>query len=441
MMPREWLLPAVLLLGGGWACDTSKNKLAELPPVEVTVMRPVAQEVAQFIEENGTIEPSQEAEVRARVRGFIEKIEFEPGQVVEVGDVLYRIEQDQYEAARKSAASNLAAATAAITMAESLVQTAEAEVSRIEREFQRQQELIQKRVISQAEFDTIAASFASAKANLRSAQASVETAKAEQARADAGLDQAELDFAYTVVRAPIAGRITKTNVKLGNLVDNGTALATVVDKSQVFVNFNVSDREVLRYRENRRMSLPAGEEFRRVDLSTFPVYLRRETDSGFPFEGHLQYADEQGLDSRTGTLAMRALFENPGEELIPGLYVRVRLPLNQQSALLIPELAIGRDQRGSYVLTVDSGGEVLRTPIETSTRYQGWIVVEQGLSPADLVIYEGLQRARPGATVQPQVEQLPVDVETLIRGEIAERGRDASPSSDQPSSANASAAD
>ena len=409
-------LTLAISLVSATGCQQPKNQLAELPPAEVTVTHPIEQSITDFLEENGTTEASEDAEVRSRVRGFIEEITFEPGQAVQAGDVLYRIEKDQYEAEMNSAEATLAAAEAAIKVAESQVKTAEAELDRVSRELKRQQELIKTRATSQAEYDTVAAAYASAKANISSTRASVDAAVAEKGRVAAELAQAKLNFDYTIVRAPIAGSITKTDVKKGNLVENGTVLATIIDDKRVFVNFNLSDREVLNYRKNQKAKLSPGEEWKRPELSTFPVYLHRESDEGFPFTGHLQYADEQGVDSKTGTLALRAVFDNPSEDLFPGLFVRIRLPLEKNSALLIPELAVGKDQRGNYALTVDQKNKVERKSIVTATKYKGWIVVESGLKASDLVIFEGLQRARPGSTVKPQEKQLTISDDSLLRG-------------------------
>lgn len=411
---------SLVLLAFSLGCQSSQNEYAEPPPPEVTVTHPLLQTVTQFLEENGTTEAVEEAEVRARVRGFVEEITFEPGQEVQVGDVLYRIEKEQYEAEKNSAVATLAAAEASIKVAHSLVKTAEAELTRISRELDRQKELLQKRATSQAEYDTVAAGFISARANFDSAQANVETANAEKGKAAANLEQAQLDFSYTVVRAPITGQITKTAVKKGNLVANGTVLADIIDARQIFVNFNISDREVLRYREARQAELEPNEELKRADLSSFPVYLRRETDQGFPFAGHLEYADAEGVDSRTGTLAMRAIFENSSEDLFPGLFVRVRMPTEQREALLIPEEAVGRDQRGSFVLAIDPQNKVERKSIVTARKYDGWIVVKSGLTTSDRVVIAGIQSARPGVTVAPQEKQLTITDQSLIRGLLDE---------------------
>ena len=144
--------------------------------------------------------------------------------------------------------------------------------------------------------------------------------------------------------------------------------------------------------------------------------MRRETDQGFPFEGHLEYADAKGVDAGTGTLAMRAIFENSSEDLFPGLFVRVRMPTGKIESLLIPEQAVGRDQRGSYVLAIDQQNQVQRKSIETARKTDGWVVVESGLTTDDRVVIAGIQRARPVATVVPQEKPLTLSDQSLIRG-------------------------
>ncbi len=419
------------LLFPATGCQQAKNELAELPPAEVTVTHPIQQPVTQFVEENGTIEAAEEAEVRARVRGFIEELVFKPGQVVKAGDVLYRIEPDQYEAEKNSAEATLAAATAAIQVAQAQVRTAEADLVKLDREYRREGELIKSNATSQASYETAEAALASAKANLSSTQASVEAAKSDERQAAAKLAQAQLDLDYTIVRAPISGRITKTDIKLGNLVENGTVLSTIVDDRRVFVNFNLSDREVLRYRKVSEAKLSAGEEFKEPELSSIPVYLRRELDQGFPFEGRLDYVDQEGIDSRTGTLALRAVFENPDDSLFPGLFVRVRMPSEQVPAVLIPELAVGKDQRGSYALTVGQENKVSRASIVTGAKYSGWIVVDSGLSVDDRVIYEGIQRSRPGIVVKPDEKNMTISDEELLRGMPARKPADAESAADE----------
>jgi RND family efflux transporter MFP subunit len=366
------------------------------------------------LEETGETESAERAEVRARVRGFIESIEFEPGQAVEKGTLLYRIQPDEYQAAVQSAEAEVAAARAAISVATAEKATAEAEVNRAERELQRQRSLKAQDATSQTELDEAIAADESAKARLESATSAIEAAKAQLQQAEARLSRAKLDLSYTEVRAPIAGEVTKAEVKLGNLVDNGTELTAIVDDSRIFANFNVSDRQLLRFLE-RQADSPQSRPPERERWQQTPVFLSREIDEGYPFEGRLDYIDREGIDAGTGTLGLRAAFDNSNAQLVPGLFVTVQIPLEETSdALIVPELAVQRDRVGDYVLAVTEQAKVERRGVGVGARRGGWAVIETGLAEGDRIVVEGLQRARPGAAVAPEPTELDVNNDDLF---------------------------
>lgn len=419
------LLLMTILLG----CAPASNEYVEEAPPEVTVVHPIQQTITQFIEENGTTEAFGEADVRARVRGFIEEIVFQPGQEVKAGDVLYRIEQDQYEAELNSAKASVASADAAIKVAEAAVKSSEAEVVRLSREFERMKELIRTNAVSQAEYDRVASSYTSALARVGSSQAQVDAANSEKGRAEAMLAQAQLNFNYTVVRAPIAGEITRSFVKEGNLVENGDLLTTITDDNTVFINFNITDRDLLRFQAARRAKAAQGESTTERPLSEVPVYLSRDIDPGFPLQGNLESVDQRGIDSRTGTLAIRATYQNSDHQLVPGLFVRVRVPTLEGEVLLIPQQATARDQLGTFVLTVNQQNKVDRRSIVVDRKLDGWIMVGGGLTPDDRVVLEGIQRARPEAVVAPEEIPLSVSNLALIRGLPEEQAATESPPS------------
>ena len=403
---------AALALPLVWAasgCGPAENTYVEPPPPTVTVAHPLRQTVTTYLEETGETESVERAEVRARVRGFIESIEFEPGQAVEKGAVLYRIQPDEYQAAVESAEAEVAAAKAAISVATAEKATAEAEVNRAERELERQQSLKAQDATSQTELDQAIAADESAKAKLESATSRIEAARAQLQQSEARLSRAKLDLGYTEVRAPIAGEVTKAEVKLGNLVDNGTELTTVVDDSRIFANFNVSDRQLLRFLE-RQTESPQSPRPDRDRWRQTPVFLSRDIDQGYPFQGRLDYVDREGIDAGTGTLSLRAAFDNAGAQLVPGLFVSVQIPLEETpDALIVPELAVQRDRVGDYVLGVTEQGKVERRGVGVGARRGGWAVIESGLSEGDRIVVEGLQRARPGAAVAPEPTELNVD--------------------------------
>ena len=398
-------------------CGGSKNEYVAPPPPEVTVANPVKADVTPFVEQNGETEAVEEAEVRARVRGFLESIEFQPGQNVKAGDVLYKIERDQYEAEVNSAAATVAAAEAAIAVANALIKTADAEVEKTAQDLKREELLKERNASSQAEYDAAVAAARAAEAERESAKANAEAAAAEKGRAEANLAQAKLDLDYTIVQAPIAGRITKTNFKVGNLVENGSNLATVVNDDNIFANFSISDRSLLKFMEARRAALQAGEQLDDDGWRGSPVYMRRETDDGFPFAGTMDYLDQAGIQADTGTLGLRAIFENSDGRLLPGLFVTVRVPAAESvPSLLVPESATLRDQQGTFVLTINSDQKVEKTPITISQSVSGWAIIQSGIDTSSRVVVDGLQRARPGLEVVATDRQLVVDDFMLMRG-------------------------
>ena len=417
----------------GWistviGCSSSKNAYEPPPPPEVTVAQPIRQTVTPFLDQNGVIEAVDEAEVRARVRGFLQSVNFEPGQEVKANDVIYQIEPDQYQAAVNSAKATVASAEAAIAVANSLVKTAEAETKKAEQNLAREKSLMQQNAGSQATLDAAVAANDGAAAALDSAEANVESAIAAKGSSVASLAQAQLDLDYTTVKSPISGRISATEVKQGNLVENGAKLATIVNRSQVFANFSVSDREMLRFMRAERAELDPGEKLAAPDWSKTKVFLKREGDEGFPFEGVLDYVDQTGIDASTGTLRLRAQFENRDDSLIPGLFVSVRIPTGTSvDSMLIPEYAVLRDQRGQYVLVVNAERKVERIAVTVAKTISGWAMIEKGLTNDSRVVIDGLQRARPGLEVTPLDKKLEVSDKALMRGfSSSDRAADAS---------------
>lgn len=381
-------------------CGGQGNQYVAPPPPKVTVMMAVKHPVVQFIEENGESEAVARADVRSRVRGFVEQINFEPGQSVNRDTVLYEIEDAPYVAARNAAAAEVTAAKAAIKVAEAQVLTAQTEVNRAQREFQRQTSLREQQAASQAELDVAQAAFESAGANLAGASASVESAEATLEQAEAKLETAELDLAYTKVHAPIEGRVTKTDIKVGNLVDNGTELTAVVNDSQVYVNFSIGDRQMLELRRSRmaRNGRSASQE----QWSQLPVFAKLETDEGFPHIGRLDYIDQEGVDVATGTLPLRAVFDNPDGKLLPGLFVRVRMPVSAPiDSLLLPARAVLRDRDTSFVMVIGENNLVRRRDVLVGQQASGWAVIRDGIEASDQVIVDGLQRSRPEMPVDP----------------------------------------
>ncbi|MGI9471004.1 MAG: efflux RND transporter periplasmic adaptor subunit [Rubripirellula sp.] len=400
-------------------CNRASNEYVAPPPPKVTVAHPVSTEITPFLEQNGRTEASEEAEIRARVRGFIQAIDFQPGQSVKAGRLLYKIEPDQYQAEVNSAQAAVSAAEASIGVAEANIKTAEAEVGRAEQDLKREEQLKVQQASSQAQYDAALAAFDAAKASVESAKANAEAARAEKGSSDANLAQAQLDLGYTNVGAPIEGRITKTFFKLGNLVENGSHLATVVDDNLVFANFSISDRDLLEFMKARQLATGADEdEFDEREWRGHKVYLRRETDEGFPFEGKLDYVDQSGIQSETGTLGLRATFDNSDGRLVPGLFVTVRVPASDSvKSLLVPEASLLRSDQGVFVMIVNSDNVVERRRVTVGQTVTGWAIIQEGLTESDQVVVDGLQRARPTLEVIPESVELEADGESLLRGQ------------------------
>lgn len=365
---RSTLLPMIGLLLVGCA---QQNEYKPAPPPNVNVAKPIIKTVTNFLEETGTAEAAQRVEIRARVQGFLDQIDFEDGDDVEAGQQLYGIQDSEYQAAVAKEQANIEAANV------------EAERAKIE--LDRQERLFKDN--------------ATPETSVVQARSEYRNALAQQKVAEAALTRAQLDLDYCQVTTPIAGRVERTLVKLGNLVGSGgeaTKLTTVVSYDPIHVYFNISERALLQasQRENSEESKP--------DIKQVKAYVKRALDEGFPFEGHLDYAD-LGVDSSTGTFTIRAVFDNPYLKILPGLFVRVRIPLDRtENAVLLPEYAIGNDQVGRYVMIVGDGNVAERRNVKVGAKYGEMVVITTGLSGTETVVIDGLQRARPGSEVTPK---------------------------------------
>lgn len=389
-------------------CQGESNQYVAPPPPEVTFVRPLVQPVDTYIEENGEIEAVERVDVRSRVKGFIESIEVAPGQWVESDTLLYKIEDKEYVAFSNQSQAELVSAEASVLVAEANQLTAKAELERSSNSLRRQATLLAQQALSQDDYDRALAEQKVAEAAVSGAEAAIGSAQALVQQAKAKLERALLDLQYASVKAPIAGRITKSEVKLGDLVENGNRLATIVDDRKVYVNFSISDRQLLRLRDAR----PDNGD-RRLDQQQWvkvPIGMRRETDQDFLFQGNLNYVDQEGIDPRTGKLSLRAEFDNKDGALVPGLFVRIRMQVGRiEQAALVPSRAVLRDRVGPYVYVIDAEQRAQRIDVVVAEQIAGWTAIESGITADQRVVLDGTQRIRSNGEVTPREQLLSRD--------------------------------
>lgn len=340
-----------------------------MPPAEVGVVTVERGKLALTTDLPGRLEAVRTAEVRARVAGIVKQRVFREGSEVAAGEVLFRIDPAPFRAAYDSA-------SAAVARAEASRDQARAQADRAE-------SLIGQKMISKQDYDLAIASARQTAADVAAAKAAQETAK--------------LNLGYATVTSPIAGRIGRALVTEGALVGQGeaTQLALVQQLDPVYVNFSQSSNDVLRLKrqvESGQLKSLGGQ---------VPVTLLMEDGSEYPQKGRLLFSD-MSVDPSTGSIALRAEFPNPRRLLLPGMYVRVRLPQAVASdAITVPQRAVVRTQQGAAVMVVGADGKVTPQPVTTAAAQGDLWVIASGLKGGEQVIVEGLQKAKPGSTVKP----------------------------------------
>ena len=373
--PSHGLARAVLLALSAFAlaaCN-AKNAYVPPPPPKVVVAQPIEQPATLYFELTGNTTPFNSVDLVARVQGYLDSIDYKDGAQVKKGDLLFGIERDQYQQQLDQAKASLA--------------NAEAQQAYNQAEYQRQSTLGAKDFATQS--------------TVQQWKSNVDQSGAAILNAKASIELANINLGYTQVLAPFDGIVTHHLVDVGSLVgfSGPTKLATIVQTDPMYVYFNLSEPQVLRIKEtNAKAGLP----FRTTDLSSIPVDIGLQGEQGYPHQGHMDYASPQ-VDQSTGTLLVRAVFDNKDQTLLPGLFVRVRTPVSHVAkTLMTSNDAIGTSQEGSYVLVVGKDNVVQRKVIKTGDRQGQLRIVESGLDPGDWVVTEGLQRAFPGAKVDPQ---------------------------------------
>jgi RND family efflux transporter MFP subunit len=370
---KDAIWVSLVLLFALFAAACARNEAAQLPaaPPSVQVAKVVSKPVTEFDEFTGRFEAVERVEVRPRVSGYVTSTHFEQGHEVKKGDVLYVIDPRPYQAALKHAQAELVRARTQLALAKS--------------ERDRATRLIEKRAISQEEFDTRTSGNEQAAANLTAAEAAVEAAA--------------LDLSFTQVRAPISGLVGRAEITAGNLVAAGqTLLTTLVSIDPIYVSFDGDEQVYLKY-----VGMDLRGERPSSRTAPNPVWVGLADEQGHPHEGHMVFLDNE-LDPQTGTIHARGLFPNKDRRFTPGMFARVKLIGSAEyDAILINDSAVGTDQSVKFVLKVGAGNKVEYAPVKLGPLIDGMRVVRDGLEPNDLILVKGLQQVRPGMPVTPQL--------------------------------------
>lgn len=342
------------------AADSTAAAAPATPPAPKVTVAPVEEKlVTEYEELTGHVDATETVELRARVSGHVENVHFQAGQIVQKGDVLFTIDPRWYRAQFDLA-------------------RARAEVA--ERESKRAGELLAAKAVSSEEADA---------------------RRANAAETRAAFEVARLDLEHTEVRAPITGRVSRAIVTAGNLVSgapgSATLLTTIVSVGDAYVYADLDEAMMLRFnrlsRENRLVS----------ENGRVPVQLQLADESGFPRRGYIESADNR-INPATGSLVLRMVFPNSDQALVPGLFARVRVPVSApQRALLISERSIGTDQSQKFVLALGENNTVVYRSVKLGAEIDGKRIVRDGLRSGDKIVVNGLQRVRPGMTVEPEV--------------------------------------
>jgi RND family efflux transporter MFP subunit len=376
MTTRLTLLALAIGLAG---CARAPLEATAPAPVPVTVSYPVERDVTDHADFTGRTAAVDSVEVRARVSGYLDKVNFKEGAMVQKDDKLFEIDLRPYRAE--------------LERAKGAVAQFDARVRRLERDYHRVKNLIVRRAVGQEEYDRYEGDYREAVANL-------DVAKANR-------DLAALNVEYASVLAPVTGRVSRYMVTVGNLIQSGdqnggTLLTTIVSVDPMYAYFDVDERTVLRIRQLIREGKAKSD--REVE---WPVSLGLATEEGFPHRGTINFEDNQ-VNPKTGTLRVRGVFRNQDEALSPGFFARVRVPIGQaHPALLVTDRALDTDQGEKVLYVVNEKNEVVSRPVRLGALHDGLREITDGLKPGERVLVNGLQQVRPGATVEPKLVDMP----------------------------------
>ncbi len=365
-------------------CQRDHNTYAPPPPPKVVVATPVERPVTVYHEYTGTTQPSEMVQLRARVQGYIEQINFKDGVNVNKGDLLLVIDRRPYQALLQQAQADLQAKQATVVQHESV--------------YRRTLTLVPSKVRTQEEADIERGNWLVAQANV--------------AQAEAALRQAQLNLDYCEIHAPFAGRIGRRLVDIGNLISTDTILGTITRYDPMYVYFNVSETNYLAFlarARNPRGSSSGGSAQSSEAAAAgqqppnHPVELGLADETGYPHKGVIDFLDNS-VDPNSGTILVRGVFQNPPPYyLAPGLFARLRVPVNvAPRSLLIPDEALGSDQAGQYVMVIGPNNVAQRREVTPGEKVGNERVIEKGLKEGERIVVEGLERARPGEKVAPE---------------------------------------
>lgn len=361
-------------VGFGSVVSPAARAQGAAEPPKVTVVQPKAEAVTNYVELTGNAAAITSVNLVARVEGYLDTQNFQDGAVVKKDDLLFKIQQEQYRAQ--------------LVQAQAQVQEASAAIEYARTEIGRYKALVKQEAAAQTEVDHWVYERASAEAKLLSAQAQVTLA--------------QLNLSYTEVRAPFDGQMSKGQIYAGNLVGSpgqqSTALATIYQIDPIYVVANLSEQDALKIRQNLEQKRLTN-----ADLPNVPIQVALQNETDFPRRGALEYVSP-GLDPATGTLLIRGKVANPNRDLLPGFFVRIRLPMERgtQSTMLVPDRALQEDQGGHYLLTVNKDGVVDKRYVTLGELFNGLRSLTSGITAADRIIVGDLWRVSPGQKVSPQ---------------------------------------
>jgi RND family efflux transporter MFP subunit len=359
------IAPALLVSGCG-----EKNAFIPPPPPKVELALPVKETVTRYLDATGSTAAVNSTTLVARVQGFVQEIKYKDGDAVKAGQVLFVIEPKPYQLALEQAEAGQSSAAASTKQTEA--------------DYNRQVDLAAKNISSQSTLDQ--------------ATAAKDAAVAKQKQSEADIEQAKLNLSYTEVKAPFDGIVTAREVSLGQLVGAGgpTTLATIVQLDPIYVNFAVSETDVQSIRAGIRERGLTSE-----DLKKIPIEVGLQSEKGYPHKGTLDYA-APSVTAATGTLMVRGVLPNKDRALLPGYFVRVRVPrAAQPDMLLVPDRVIGSDQGGRYVLVANKDDVVEQRKVELGQLVGDLRVITKGITPQDRVVISGLMTVIPGQKIEP----------------------------------------